>query len=187
MKERRPGRPPCRSFHHNLRAAAHGPSLYSLSSARAGDPSTHSRTCHQPRSRMVQGGPGPYTQAEGQQAHSGAVALPGGGRLGGRGRERRRDPRRHLGSWQPRGRHLGVGRPALAPGLLLAPWGSRLFSKLPDPGAAAWRLAAHPAPLPSHFLLGPERPRSLLLERLWGFRSPQLSFPGCQIKHRMSI
>ena len=36
-----------------------------------------------------------------------------------------------------RGRHLGVGRPALAPGLWLAPWGSGLFSKLPDPDAVA--------------------------------------------------
>lgn len=103
MKERRPGRPPCRSFHAQppappltAPACTHSPRRGQETPAPTAEPATSLGAA------WCGAGPGPYTQAEGQQAHSGASRAPrrrkaGGGEAGSAGAI----PRRHLGSWQP--------------------------------------------------------------------------------------
>lgn len=94
-----------------------GPSPHSPSRPRAGGPSTHSSTCHQPRSHMARGGrwPAPPPRPKGNLRTATRVALPAGGRLsedspGARARARAAI----LTPGGRRGRHLGVGRPASA-------------------------------------------------------------------------
>lgn len=162
------------------RAAAHGPSLYSLSSARAGDPSTHSRTCHQPMSRMVRGGHRPVhpgRRATGaQRRDSRSPAEEGWGR---RGRERGRGPASP--SWQL----------AAAEGAILESGGRlRLGSglRLGAPGCFpnCLTLVRPGAPLPSTSFSGQKGPEASRWSA-YGGSDLQVSFPGCQIKHRMSI
>lgn len=103
-------------------APRHGPSPHSPSRPRAGGPSNHSSTCHQPRSHMARGGrwPGPPPRPKGNLRTATRVALPAGGRLSeGSPGARARARAAILTTGSRRGRHLGVGRPSSA--LWLAP------------------------------------------------------------------
>ena len=120
-------------------------------------------------SRMVRGGHRPVhpgRRATGaQRRDSLSPAEEGWGR---RGRERGRGPASP--SWQLAAAEGAIlesgGRLRLGSGLRLgAPGCFPNCLTLVRPGAA-WRAPAQ------HFLLGPERPGSLPLERLWRFRSP---------------
>lgn len=102
IKERRLGRPPCRSFHAQLPAppltapaCTHSPRRGQETPAPTAEPATSLGAA------WCGAGTGPYTQAEGQQAHSDASRAPrrrkaGGGETGSAGAV----PHRHLGSWQ---------------------------------------------------------------------------------------